>query len=91
MGFEFDSNKSKSNQKKHGIDFIEAQKIWGNPILEINSKDPREPRKLIVGFIEKIYWTAIITLREGNIRIISVRRARDEEKKIFKQNNRRKS
>jgi len=30
--FEYDENKSKTNQQKHGIDFIEAQKLWKTPI-----------------------------------------------------------
>ncbi|MBW4557351.1 MAG: BrnT family toxin [Trichormus sp. ATA11-4-KO1] len=32
MEFEFDEEKNKSNQVKHGIDFVEAQKLW----LDIN-------------------------------------------------------
>ncbi|MEH2160100.1 MAG: BrnT family toxin [Nostoc sp.] len=28
MEFEFDLNKSATNKAKHGIDFIEAQKLW---------------------------------------------------------------
>ncbi|WP_242045086.1 BrnT family toxin [Anabaena catenula] len=28
MDFEFDPNKSAINKTKHGIDFIEAQKLW---------------------------------------------------------------
>jgi uncharacterized protein len=30
MEFEFDKRKSNSNKKKHGIDFYEAQKLWGD-------------------------------------------------------------
>ncbi len=33
MEFEFDDKKSKANKKKHGIDFIEAQQIWGDQAL----------------------------------------------------------
>ncbi len=31
MLFEFDSNKSEGNKKKHGIDFHEAQRLWDDP------------------------------------------------------------
>ena len=88
MGFEFDSDKSKTNKKKHAIDFIEAQRLWENPTLELSSKNPSEPRKLVIGIIDGIHWTAIITPRGNNTRIISVRRSRDEEKKIYRQNDR---
>ena len=31
--FEFGPGKSESNQIKHGIDFVQAQAIWQDPIL----------------------------------------------------------
>ena len=31
MNFEFDTDKSKANKKKHGIDFVEAQALWKVP------------------------------------------------------------
>jgi len=41
-----------------------------------------EPRFLLVGQIKQAVWTATVTYRhEEAIRIISVRRARDDEKK----------
>lgn len=37
--FEYDDNKSQSNLVKHGIDFIEAQKLWNDPnLLEIPTR-----------------------------------------------------
>ena len=78
--FEFDINKSLSNKVKHGIDFIEAQLLWNDDnLLEIPAKTEDEPRFLVVGKISDIHWSAIITYRGSNIRIISVRRSRKEE------------
>jgi len=85
--FEFDKNKSKANYEKHGIDFLDAQQIWEDPFLiEIPARTEDEPRYLVIGKIEKIYWSAIITYRNSNIRIISVRRSRIEEIKIYESN-----
>ena len=82
--FEFDAEKSKSNLKKHGIDFVEAQKLWEDPdLLEIPAKTVDEPRFLIIGCIDSDYWSAVITYRDENIRIISVRRARNSEVAIY--------
>jgi len=82
--FEFDSRKSNSNLTKHGIDFVEAQLLWLDPdLLEIPAKTIDEPRYLIVGKILDKHWSAIITYRDENIRIISVKRARDEEIEIY--------
>ncbi len=33
--FEFDPNKSKANKEKHGIDFMESEKLWEDKNLLI--------------------------------------------------------
>ena len=84
MEFEFDSEKSKSNRDKHGIDFVAAQAIWEDgDRLEIPARTEDEPRKLVIGKVEERLWSAIITARAERIRIISVRRARKEEKELY--------
>lgn len=84
LSFEFDSRKSNTNQKKHGIDFVEAQLLWlDSNLLEVPAKTVDEPRYLIVGKILDKHWSAVITYRNENIRIISVRRSRDEEIDIY--------
>lgn len=69
--------------EKHGIDFEEAQKIWKGKFIEIFAKRKDEPRSLVIGNIEGTCWSAIVTKRGESIRIISVRRSRNEEKKIY--------
>ena len=84
MKFEFDPSKSKINKKKHGIDFIEAQALWEDPdLLEIPARTTDEQSFLVIGKIEVKHWSGVITYRGENIRIISVRRARDEEIEIY--------
>ncbi len=84
MYFEFDPKKSDSNKKKHGIDFIEAQELWGDvDLLEIPAKTTDESRFLVIGKIDEKHWAGIITYRNDNIRIISVRRARNEEIELY--------
>jgi uncharacterized DUF497 family protein len=78
--FEFDATKSESNRTKHGIDFVEAQDLWNDPmLLEIPAKTDDEPRYLVIGLIDGKHWSAVITYRGINVRLISVRRARTEE------------
>ncbi|MVF12252.1 BrnT family toxin [Ketobacter sp. MCCC 1A13808] len=82
--FEFDPKKSESNQKKHGIDFIQAQAVWQDPdFIEIMAKSLDEPRALVVGMIGGKHWSAIITHREDKVRIISVRRSREAEVALY--------
>jgi uncharacterized DUF497 family protein len=82
--FEFDAAKSESNRTKHGIDFVVAQGLWNDPmLLEIPAKTDDEPRFLVVGQMSGKHWSAVITYRRGNIRLISVRRARAEEVALY--------
>ena len=84
MNFKFDLKKSDSNKKKHGIDFIEAQELWNDlDLLEISAKTIDEARFLVIGRIDDKHWTGIITYRKDIIRIISVRRARNEEIELY--------
>ncbi len=80
MLFEFDSEKSAANKAKHGIDFIEAQKIWTDTDrLETPARSLDEPRYQVIGRFGEKTWSAFITYRNEKIRIISVRRARADE------------
>lgn len=84
FSFEFDEAKSLSNLSKHGIDFIEAQLIWlDSDLLEIPAKTVDEPRFLVIGKIGAKHWSAVVTHRSKNIRIISVRRSRTEEIEFY--------
>ena len=84
LPFEFDSQKSQSNLKKHGIDFVEAQLLWLDPyLLEIPAKTVNEPRYPMIEKILDKHWLAVVTYRNESIRIISVRRARIEEAEIY--------
>jgi uncharacterized DUF497 family protein len=80
MKFEYDNNKSDINKQKHGIDFKEAQLLWEDEnLLEVPLSFSDELRYLCIGIIQNRYYSAIITYRDTNIRIISVRRSRKEE------------
>jgi uncharacterized protein len=82
--FEFDSDKSQANLLKHGIDFAHAQQLWEDPCLvEIQARSEGEPRWLVVAQLGGKVWSAVITIRNGCIRIISVRRARPSEVALY--------
>lgn len=82
--FEFDESKSRSNRKKHGIDVVDAQVLWDDlNVLEVPARTDDEPRFLVIGRIGGKHWPAIVTYRGAAIRIISVRRSRQEEVAIY--------
>ncbi len=49
--FEYDENKSQTNQSKHGINFNDAQLLWDDPdLVEIPAKNAgNEIRFLVIG------------------------------------------
>lgn len=84
MDFEFDEANSLINAEKHGIDFTEAQLLWCDErriVVEARSED--EPRYALVASHAGKRWTAIFTVREDRIRIISVRRSRHGEEEGY--------
>ena len=84
MQFEFNPAKSQINKSKHGIDFEEAKILWKDSCrVEITAKSTDEPRYMIIGKIDAKHWSAIVTYRDSVVRIISVRRSRDNEVKLY--------
>jgi hypothetical protein len=86
MDFEFDTAKSQSNQAKHGIDFKAAQALWQDvDRLEEPARSDTEDRRRLIAWCGGRLWAAIFTERGGKVRIISVRRARDNEAQAYEQ------
>ncbi len=86
MEFEWDNEKSRTNKDKHGIDFNAAREMWRDSNrVEIQSSFSHENRNILIGKIGRKLWTAIYTYRGNNIRIISVRRSREKETKLYEQ------
>lgn len=89
MRFEYDPDKSAENKRKHGVDFEEAQALWADPALvEIPARTRDERRwlligKIVFGRIGEKHWSAVVTRRGENVRLISVRRSREEEVRIY--------
>lgn len=84
MDFDFAEAKSATNLKKHGIDFVAAQALRSDSDrLEIPARSTDEPRTQVIGRVGRLVWSAFITYRGDRIRIISIRRARDEEKAAY--------
>ncbi|MGH6823812.1 MAG: BrnT family toxin [Methylocella sp.] len=82
MDFEWDEEKRLNNIEKHGIDFIDADLMFGNPHLVAPGKTvDGEQRWLATGMIDEVYVTAVFARRGPVIRMISMRSARNGERK----------
>ncbi len=85
MEFEWDEDKRLANLAKHGFDFERARMIFdGRPVFQAPSPYVEEHRFLTTAILDEVYVTAVWTLRQGAIRFISVRRARDAEKRSYR-------
>jgi uncharacterized DUF497 family protein len=87
--FEYDEKKSQINKEKHGIDFVEAQKLWQDEealVIPANIVGNEIRYALISKKLTKCF-IAIFTIRDDVYRIISVRRCRKNEEKNYENNN----
>jgi len=91
MKYEWDENKNKLNQQKHGISFEEAKEIFEDP-LQISKLDCRfnhfEERWITVGATLEYKILVVANLfftDEGEeiIRIISARKANKQERESY--------
>ena len=84
MTFGFDPLKSCTNKEKHGIDFPEAQDLWLDPErIVVPATTMNEIRYLMIARLNGVFWSAVYTIRGDEIRIISVRKSRQNEKEIY--------
>ena len=81
MIFEWDENKNRSNIRKHGLDFAEAEEMFRRPLLvrpDIH-EDYGEERWIGIGMIQqRVTFVAFAEPWPGTIRIISLRKADHE-------------
>jgi uncharacterized DUF497 family protein len=82
--FKYDPTKSQTNKEKHGMDFDEAQVLWlDEDRVEFPARSDTEERHALLAKKDGKIWVAFYTMREAAIRIISVRRARENEERTY--------
>ena len=85
--FEWDDKKNKSNQEKHKIAFEDATDVFTDPNrLEYVSEKQAETRYLTIGKAFQAIISVVYTTRDLIIRIISARRANQEERRTYLSN-----
>mgnify|MGYP004732707215 FL=1 len=85
MIFEWDEEKNKLNQRKHGIDFETAMLVF-NDLQRIEIYDMEhsttEDRYNTIGMVHDVLFV-VYTERKENIRLISARIATKAERSIY--------
>jgi len=82
--FEWDPRKAQANLDKHGIDFEDAVGVFEGPVLEVRSDRDEEERWKAMGEIEGVVLAIVYTRRGERYRIISARRANQDEKRAYR-------
>lgn len=83
-GFEWHDAKNESNIQKHGIDFRDAAKIFLRPHVRRQSNRGEEERYIAMGELHgEVVILVAFTPRGSNIRIISARKARHDERQLY--------
>ena len=85
MDFEWDENKRAINLAEHGLDLIDATRLFdGRPVFTYPSPRHGEQRFVTVGQLTSRFFAVVWTERIEAIRLISFRRARDAEERKYR-------
>ena len=86
MEFEWDEPKRESVLAERGIDFLRVAFALfdGRPLLTVPTPRDEEDRFLSIGLIEGKFFAVVWTWRDDAVRIITARRARDEEENRYR-------
>lgn len=88
MNFTWDEKKRKSNLRKHGVDFADAEIIFAGATFtfEDDRFDYGELRFITMGLLRGMVVVIAHTEQEETIRVISMRKANKHEQEIYFQN-----
>jgi uncharacterized DUF497 family protein len=84
--FEWDENKRAANLRKHGLDLMTGAELFdGRSVFTYPSSRGDEERFVTIGLIADQFVAVVWTERRDAIRLISMRRARNAEKRTYRE------
>ncbi|MBI1953717.1 MAG: BrnT family toxin [Candidatus Omnitrophica bacterium] len=83
MEFEYFSEKSAANLKKHGLSLDQARRLWEVPSVVVKARTVGEARFMIIGRLGGRWFSCIYTMRGETIRLISTRRSHRKEVRLY--------
>jgi len=81
--FEWNEDKRRLALQKHGLDFLDAVEIFETEHLRLPGRSDIEIREIAVGYINGTYLAVVFTMRDETIRIITVGKARRDEREAY--------
>ncbi len=90
MRYIWDEAKRQSNLQKHGLDFVDADKVFNSPMVlfEDNRVAYGEQRMIALGLLKTLIVIVVVVHVEDDetIRIISMRKANRDETNLYYRN-----
>jgi uncharacterized DUF497 family protein len=88
MRYIWNEAKRKSNLKKHGLDFADAEKVFVGPMVlfEDSRENYGEQRMIGIGLLDCLVVLIVHVEADETIRIISMRKADTDEIDLFYKN-----
>jgi len=86
MEFEWDDDKAASNLEKHGVDFVDATRVFLDPfMIEMvdDAFDYGEERFIAIGAVEGRVLYVVYVFTELRVRLISARKATRAERNRY--------
>ena len=83
--YEWNPDKARSNQDKHGVDFASVARFEWDTAVTRRSDRHGEPRSVAYGYIGHRLHSLAFTTRRDRIRIISFRKADEREMRYYAQ------
>lgn len=84
--FEWDDTKAAVNLTKHGVRFEFAARVFRDEAavdFDVSRAAEAEQRRKAIGSVDGRLYTVVYTMRQGAIRIISVRRSNAKERRAY--------
>jgi uncharacterized DUF497 family protein len=88
ISFEWDADKATSNLSRHGVPFELACEVFFDRFVRITNAETRdEARDAVIGYTEsqKLLFVVHVAHHEEVIRIISARRATQQERRAYEE------
>lgn len=81
--YEWDEAKRIATLHKHNIDFADAVEIFEAIYIRLSGRSDIEIREIAVGYLGGSYLAVVFTMRGETIRVITVRKARRDEREAY--------
>ena len=86
MDYEWDETKRRTNLRKHGLDFLEADLVFESPTkitIDVSRPTDKETRCADFAQVEGLLLKLVYTLRSTTVRCISLRVASRKERRLY--------